>query len=137
MSGFTAAELETLDFDFTGIPSATQPTPTPEEPNPPVAYCTGKGVVPEPSTARLGRFYDYLDEGRKTIRDAIAAQEHGDDPTGGVQASARLSETLDRVRAALADVCGGHPSRAEIDELPPRALAAFFGWLAGELVPKG
>lgn len=47
MAGFTAAAVNTLDFDFTGIPSATG-----------VGNCTGKGVVAEPTESRLEGLYE-------------------------------------------------------------------------------
>jgi len=124
MPGFDAgAVVEPLDWDFT-------------------AFKAGKGTVPEPSDAQLGKF----------IRDVMAAQqtesaslapltEAGDDPEAMLAAIAALPEDVlpGATKAMIkpyAELCAGHPSEEQLGKLPPRVRVAFFAWLAGELRPE-
>jgi hypothetical protein len=118
MSGFTAAAVSTLDFDFTGIPSQSNPG----------LLCTGKGVVAEPTDVAMVGFFTELDALQKGI---VAAVESGADAN---------TESINAMRKACTTFCGGTPTEAEIAELPPRYLAAFCRWIQTELGggdPKG
>jgi len=109
MSGFTAAAVSTLDYNFGGIPAVGG------------GYCTGKGVVPEPSEEAIEAF-------TKAVQ-ALGADEDGPEGTPHT--------VMDRLRSELSTFCAGAPTPEEINGLPPRALLAFARWLVGELVPKG
>lgn len=101
---FNAASIKRLDYDFTSFAT-----------NDGAGLCSGKGIIPEPSTARLDAFEKF----RATF-DAAAASE-ADESVLGV------------VRKATADLCGGSPTLEELEELPPRILAGFTQWLVEEL----
>lgn len=124
MPGFDAGTVvEPLDWDFT-------------------AFGAGKGTVPEPSDARLGKF----------IRDVMAAQtaettalapltDAAGDPEKVLAAIAKLPEDAliggaEAMIKPYAELCDGSPTEAQMAKLPPRVRVAFFGWLAGELRPE-
>lgn len=119
MSGFNAAAVETLDFDFTGIVGSDG------------VALTEKGIVSEPSDVLLA---DYFTANQSFQKEALALLEAGvEDEKDGVTHIAELRE-------AVKAVCNGTPSDAELDRLPPRYLAAFNRWLTetfGGGSPKG
>jgi hypothetical protein len=116
VSGFTAADAVTsLDFDFTAAPKESGE-----------GFCTGKGVVAEPTSERLSAFFDEIVALQKAASEAEAGQSS--------------KEALDDMRRIATAVCGGCPSAEEIADLPPRYLGAFSKWLLDELGggdPKG
>ena len=108
MSAFGADAVERLDFDFSAFPRGDgQP-----------GNCTGKGYIPEPSEARLMGFQKAL----------MAIGDAEDDES--------VESALPQVRQALAEFCQGHPTLEEIEQLPPRVLAAFVRWLRDQFGPK-
>lgn len=124
MPGFDAgAVVEPLDWDFT-------------------AFKAGKGTVPEPSDARLGKFIRDVMLAQSTETTALAPlTEAGDDPEKMLAAIAALPEDVlpGATKAMIkpyAELCDGSPSEAQLTKLPPRVRVAFFTWLAGELRPE-
>lgn len=124
MPGFDAGTVvEPLDWDFT-------------------AFGAGKGTVPEPSDARLGKFIREVMQAQQTESASLAPlTAAGDDPEAVLAAIAALPEdVLPGATMAMikpyADLCDGSPTEAQLTKLPPRVRVAFFAWLAGELRPE-
>jgi hypothetical protein len=113
MSKFSADRLEGLDYDFTGIPANDG------------GMCTGKGYVPEPTKAREQAFRALAVKVGKIaeLPPEKQAAAYAKDPELGDEA----------MLTALADFCGGHPSKEELAQLPPRALLAFSQWISTEV----
>ncbi len=109
MSGFTAAAVNALDFDFAGIPAQDGS-----------GLLTEKGVVAEPTDLALSTFFSAMSEVQK---EALAAAEAG---------ALDGSDAVAKVRSAVIDVCGGTPTAASLMQLPPRYLVAFSRWLTNE-----
>lgn len=125
--GFRAQEaVEPLDYDFSPY--------------------GGAGTMPEPTRDRLDGFQQALASAADAFgldrQTALRVAAHRDDPAEAFAALTgeqveRLTDPAARGRladtmlAALADFCGGHPSREELEALPPRTLEAFQGWLVG------
>lgn len=118
MSGFSAASVAALSYDFRAFPKDDDSG----------ERCTGKGTTPEPSKARLDDFYKGFAESFGALSEA--APEDAD-------LEALAEERGDKMYQLLADVCGQKPSVDELKELPPRILAKYTTWLLGELSPKG
>lgn len=113
MSGFSAALVEALTYDFTSFPKDGEDIGG--------ERCAGKGRIPEPSKAQLEAFYRWL----PSMRAELLTDED--------------AEALDRNEAtykALADLCSDRPCAEELAELPPRIFFKFVGWLLRELAPK-
>jgi hypothetical protein len=118
VTGFSSATVAALTFDFTAFPSDTDPN----------VRCTGKGIVPEPSTARLKAFGEAL-------RSLYGTDEPSEDAV--VQSlEERIKEREDAIYKAYADLCAGKPSEEELRQLPPRIFGQFCAWLQGSFVPK-
>lgn len=108
-SGFSIASVSTLDFDFTGIPREDG-----------TGTLTEKGIVAEPSEARLDAFsvaFTTLSERLQVVN-----------PTADEQVNVYKD-----MHSAIIDLCGGTPSPDELRQMPPRYLTAFFKWLMAEL----
>lgn len=106
MSGFTAAAVSTLDYDFTGVA-----VPPGHEP------FTDKGVVAEPTDAALEKFYSSMSDLRDAVTDESAASDG----------------QIGQIRAIVIEFCAGSPDAATLTRLPPRYLQAFTRWLLTEL----
>jgi len=134
MTGFDAgAEVDPLDYDFTTIKAI--PNDVRE------ILQDAKGTIPEPSNDQVNKFLRSqrakLEEAGVNVKDF--------DPTDQqksmlviAQAMVDASpETVDKIAAgmvdAVAELCGGRPTREQIDALPVRIRTAFFGWLMGQL----
>lgn len=135
MSGFSAASLPTLDFDFTGFPRDDG-----QEGN-----CTGKGVIPEPSEERLKAFGEAVSKLSDIGEFVQLAKTAGDDPEK-IEAAKKLGESFtesaasikDDLKLALVELGNGALTIEHLEELPPRVLGFFFRWLVEELLlPKG
>ena len=100
-----------LDFDLTGIPREDG-----------TGYLTEKGVVTEPSEARINAFPAKFTELGAQVKTA------GENTPEGVN-------TYREMQTAIIELCGGTPSDNEIRQLSPRYLVAFFRWLMRELQP--
>lgn len=123
--------LDPLDYDFTGCPRADGAA----------GPCTGKGRVPEPSEEVLERFSVALEENEERLlplKEAIEAKDQDGIHAAAEALKATRAEASESFKAAVADLCAGSPSRAQLDELPPRVFNAFAAWLTKELLlPKG
>jgi len=123
MSGFSAEKLGSLDFDFTGIKNAKG-----------TGFCTGKGVMDEPSEDRITAYFEATNALRTLVAEALSDKTGAkikeiEDNAGGM---------LDDLRESLSAVGNGSPTIAQLEELPPRALRAFHAWVTEELTdPKG
>ena len=107
MSTFAAGSIGALDYDFTAIRKADG------------TFCTGKGTIPEPAASDLDAFYVAL----KGLMEGADGQDGVDSFVG--------------VLGALAKVCAGSPTEAELRELPARYLTGFARWLSEEFTdPK-
>lgn len=124
-------EVDDLSFDF----SSTS--------NPDGA----KGTIPDPSAKQINTFQKKLRAISKEIRRTLGKLDKDTDPDkAGAEEEASDTEVLaaalesaddalvgaqDAIVAAVAGVCGGHPTLAEIQALPYRAQQAFIGWVTG------
>lgn len=112
MATFSIKTVETLDYDFRGIPKDGGK-----------GYCSGKGIVPEPSTADLEEYQAAMQElqGERTLEELANAK------------TKEQAEQLHKTLEATAAFCKGTPSVEELEELPPRLKIAFIRWLGGEI----
>jgi hypothetical protein len=115
MSAFTGADVAALEYDFTAIAKADG------------TFCTGKGIIPEPSGDALQTFVETLGRLEKETIDATkAAEAAGTDPVIDAHA---LLESAQRATAAF---CQDTPSFDELAALPVRYFGSFSRWLQGE-----
>jgi hypothetical protein len=119
VSGFVAREaVAALAYDFTGIG---------------VAELDGiKGVTPEPTQEQV-RTKDVALRKLLGLDDEAEGEEITDAVAEKVSAMEKRTETdLELVRI-YADCCSQQPSTEQMLALPHRILAAYLGYLAGEL----
>jgi hypothetical protein len=123
MSGFSAEKLSSLDFDFTEIPHKSGE-----------GFCTGKGVMDEPSADRIEAFFASINALRKLVFEA--ERDKSGKKIKAIEDDAEV--ILAGMREALSAVGNGSPTVAQLEQLPPRALRAFSDWVQQELTdPKG
>lgn len=127
MSGFKASEaVERLDYDFTDLQVSD---PAQQE-----ILAGAKGTIPEPSQQQLDGYFEAM---RTLLSDLGVDLADAGSPQQLMAAFAKLPEgALERMNEgmvqAVADLCGGQPSRDQIAALPPRVRQAFVGWLSGQ-----
>lgn len=124
MSNFSLEAIETLDYDFTGIAS-----------NSGKGGCKGKGTIPEPSQPRLEAYsaamrelFDVKDN--KDVADALNKDEKK--PTDE-ELLAEQKVRSEKLLAITAELCQNTPSKAELEDLPPRYQRAFLKWIFREI----
>lgn len=118
--GFQADKVvDPLDFDFS-------------------AFGGPVGTIPEPTDQQIFQLQEDLSAGLVAV--GVPADQLDD-----MEAIAKATATLDRESQqtfleaqteALARLCGGEPTLEQIQALPFRIRAAFFGWLIGEFRPE-
>lgn len=118
MSGFSAASVTPLSYDFTLFPLDGSDNG---------ARCTGKGRIPEPSKRALEAFFR---EFEAVFRPGVDEAPSDDDVVHAVE------DLEDQIYGLLSNVCSGQPSPEELKQLPPRILAAFTRYLLENLAPK-
>ena len=116
MSGFSAASIAVLSYDFTSFLRDDSDT----------ERCTGKAIIPEPTKAKLKAFFDGFQD--LTELDPLKASDE--------ELQAVADERDERVYALLSDVCSGKPSVEDLKQLRPRILAAFTRYVLENLAPK-
>lgn len=98
-------------------------------------HVDAEGTVPEPSTEKVGAFFDQLriildrpvDETEdKTVQSVVAYLTE-------MSANEMLAAD-EKLIAAYADLCGDSPNADQIRALPHRQRQAFFGWITGQVV---
>lgn len=93
-------------------------------------FVDAEGVVPEPSTDRVGAFFDDLrialdrPEG-ETPKSVVAFMEQ--------EAADQALFSDEKVLAAYAALCGDSPNADQLRALPHRQRQAFFGWITGQI----
>ena len=105
--GFSAASVARLEYDFRNFPRDGVPG----------EKCTGVGVIPEPSTDALKKFFE-------DVQGALGEAQTGD------------SDAARTVLEAVAALCSGKPSVEELSQLPPRIGNEFAQYLLGAFSPK-
>ena len=126
MSQFTVETIEALEYDFTKIKHNVQP----KTKGAAVKYCSGKGVIPEPTETQL--------EGYSAGVKAIFGLDQADDDAETkkqvegeiVKANESVTKKLMGLTSAL---CQGSPSKSALEELPPRYRNAFLKWVYAEV----
>lgn len=128
MAGFNAATaVEAMDYDFT-------------------AFGGRKGAIPEPSTGQVKEFFKALQAIAAEVRpmmDKAAKANKGElDEADIAELMSMMDDDLvekqqDKIIDAVAELCGGSPSRDEIAKLPYRVLGAFNAWIGREIRPEG
>lgn len=117
MAKFSKANVESLDYDFTGFPSING------------GNCSGKGIIPEPTKAIQNTFWE--------LKNEIL----GEGTTVDVEAAQKFSQREDAETISIkmfSDLCQDSPSFEELSELPPRIFNEFTTWLLTEIfLPKG
>ena len=113
MSGFSAASVPVLSYDFTAFPKDGSD----------VERCSGKGRIPEPSKAKLDAFW----QGLPGLLEGLDPDADEDEIKATVE---------EGVLQRISDVCSGKPSADELRELPPRILFKFAEYLRDNLAPK-
>lgn len=104
-----------------------------------------KGVVPEPPRAAVNGMMKKISSAFKEVglRDEDADDESlTPDQVAStmdkVEDEEMFEKLNDHLLGALADVCGGSPTREQLDALPYRPFMGFFGYLIGNLTnPEG
>lgn len=109
------AALPALEWKFTRFQPATPEGAEPERP--------WQGTIPEPSVGDIQTF-------QKTVR---SVSPTGDPTKLGDVSAADAADVFDTLRQALAELCHGSPTLAQIEALPFRYLIAFVGYVLGEL----
>jgi hypothetical protein len=103
MTGFKASEaVPELAYDFR-------------------PFVEAHGVVPEPSQPAMKQFSKAMNAvyGGRTIEEVAKLPYEEQEALG------------DATKPLVADLCNGHPSLDELENLPFRPLNAFVGWLMG------
>lgn len=127
MSTFTYDVIEPLAYDFTQIPH-----------NSGQGFCTGQGVIPEPTQDHLIAYGEEVKalfnmEDGDTAEDVQRrlAEELKDKSTKQQKAAAdKASRKMLEITAKL---CQQSPSADQLGELPPRARNAFLKWVQKEV----
>jgi hypothetical protein len=124
MAGFNAADaVDPFDYNF-------------------APYADAKGTIPEPTDAQVNRFYAGL---ASALKEGL-----GEDRVSGIDLADRAqlaklqselsADDMDKVSAAFlnlyAAVCSDQPSREDLEALPYRLRAAFYGAVQGWLSPE-
>lgn len=118
MPNFSVSAVETLDYDFTEIPS-----------NSGKGMCKGRGTIPEPSQPRLEAYSAAVRE--------LYAVDATKDVHEAIDADAQAKEKAATLLLLTADLCQNSPSQAELTDLPPRYCRGFMKWIFSELAdPK-
>ncbi len=121
--GFTGEEIEALDWDFTKIPSTAG------------GFCSGSGVVPEPTATDLIDFQQGFADLRKDIEGADADDD--DDEATAARKKAVRDDSFNAMRRNIARLTDGSPSLEQLEQLGPRYLTAIGKWLVKALTdPK-
>lgn len=125
--GFDAGKaVEPLDFDFS-------------------AFNGPKGVIAEPTTGQVDDFFGELKALAMEARSMMAGAERVRSGEMSQEDTVEFLSTLDdgmisrfrdRMINAIDKLCGGTPSRTDIEALPYRVLNAFNAWLGGALRPE-
>jgi hypothetical protein len=111
-----------------------------------------KGEVPTPSQARIDKYERDLTMLQVELEHAARQEQQAVQQAEAAQQGAGLSieearetverafafkqQVMDKMRDALADFCGGHPTRKQFDLLPENALIAFNNALRRKLNPN-
>lgn len=120
--GFIATEvLDVLDYDFR-------------------PHVDAQGTTPEPSNAKIRDFQRAVKKATsEVVVEQFERQERADGPTLADIQKALSDENddeamaiLDEVIVAVAGVCSGSPSLAEITSLPFRLQQHFIGYIMGK-----
>jgi hypothetical protein len=110
MTNFDAA-VDELTYDFTQYVEGAQ------------------GTIPEPSVAQVETFTEMLRQVMPT-----AVNEKGDLILDVNALKAKVEEGDDLallINNAIADLCSGSPTAAQIAALPFRVQRRFYGWIIG------
>lgn len=126
MSQFTVETIEKLEYDFTGIKHNIQP----QKKGAAAKFCTGKGVVPEPTETQLEGYSVGVKKifGLDTAADSAETKEKVE---GKIEKSDE--STTKKLMGLTSALCQGTPSKAELEELPPRYRNAFLKWIYSEV----
>ena len=105
-------------------------------------YVNAEGVVPEPSRARYNKFAKRITKLGAEASELSELVNGADEKTLRenpqiLESLMEQSETAEvEMRSAVADLCNGHPTKKQIDDLPTRVFMRFFVWLRSELNPE-
>lgn len=105
MAKFNSANLDPTEYDFTEFPHKDGE-----------GFCSGKGVIAEPSDEQMNEFQAAARELEKA----------GDDD------STTFTEAREKTSAALAKL---NVPREHLDELPPKYFSRFASFVLGEFMP--
>ncbi len=106
-------------------------------------YVDAEGVVPEPSRDRYNKFAKRITKLSVEASELVEILSDGDDKKLRenpkiLDALAEQSDSAEKeLRAAVADLCNGSPTKKQIDALPTRVFMRFYRWLSSELNPEG
>ena len=121
MSKFSVKSVESLDYDFTGLPREDGE-----------GYCSGRGMIPEPSESDQQAFAEAMRElfGTESPDDeALEEMAGGAANVDFEEAQAKKSRMIE----AISGYCKGHPSAEELAQLYPRHFILFAKWLTQEI----
>lgn len=104
-------------------------------------YVDSSGTITEPSDKQLGDFMSGLKKLMASGKDDIGLGKVSD-PSDPQQMMAAIDDlepdefvrVMSEFARLHAELCGGHPSQADIMALPLRRRILFFGWLQGEVM---
>jgi hypothetical protein len=99
-----------------------------------------KGVVPEPPRHAVNKLMKDVTTafkesglGPETADGEVLSPEQVADTMNKVEDEEMFGKLTDLLVDALADLCGGSPSREALENLPYRPFMGFFGYLIGNL----
>jgi hypothetical protein len=98
-----------------------------------------KGVIPEPPRFAVSRMLKRVDELFVELGLRKAGDSEVKTPDDVIETMEKVNEEevfekmQDGLLEILAEVCGGSPSREDLEKLPYRPFQGFFGYLMGEL----
>jgi hypothetical protein len=128
---FSAESLDPIEYDFTGFNS------------PDGKPINDKGAIPEPSRAQVNAM---MNDVQNAFKDLGLGEDSAETPEKVVETMNAMNSSNDgededkfakmseHLVDAMADLCGGSPSKKSLEDLPYRAFMAFFGYLMGEVM---
>lgn len=99
-----------------------------------------EGVVPEPPRhlvnalmKNITKAFKDADLGPETGEGEVLSPEQVADTMNKIEDEEMFQNLTDKLVEHLAEVCGGSPSKKDLEALPYRPFMGFFGYLIGNL----
>jgi hypothetical protein len=121
---YTEKTIEDLGYDFTKIPKGNGE-----------GYCTGKGVIPEPSDAAIEEYTQTMaeDARREATDGELTVEKLKNDMDFVTDVLSRGRDSRKRAAEAFAKMTNNHPTVNELMELPVRHFNGFTKYIQRQL----